>query len=178
MRAAPLLCLLTLLSAPACRRKRRPAAVTPGPASTAPVAATAAPMEVEPVDPDELLPGSLVAFGLTLPAFAINRVSTDETRMYYVPARMPQVMRYLQRRLDFSNANIQPLGAMIRGARLHDSEDPTLLDVGVRDEGDKTLLTLWNRTPIVGAPQRSLDDALRSAGYDPQTRRLQNRYNR
>jgi len=178
MRPAPLLLALTLLGASACRRKRRPAPTLQSLAAVAPVAATAAPEEVEPVDPDDLLPGSSVAFGLTLPASSINRVSTDETRMYYVPARMPQVMRYLQRRLDFGNADIQPLGAMIRGARLRESDAPTLLDIGVRDEGDKTLLTLWNRTPVVGAPQRSLDDALRAAGYDPQTRRLQNRYNR
>ena len=148
MRAAPLLLALTLLSAPACRRKRRPAPAPQTPAAVAPTTAAAAPEELEPVDPDELLPGSSVAFGLTLPASTIQRVSTDEARMYYVPARMPQVMRYLQRRLDFSNANIQPLGAMIRGARLHESDAPTVLDIGVRDEGDKTFLTLWNLSLI------------------------------
>lgn len=177
MRATALLLALALLGAPACRRKRRPAP-TPQATTAAPAAAPAAAEEVEPVDPDELLPGSTVAFGLTLPASSISRVSTDETRMYYVPARMPQVMRYLQRRLDFGNADIQPLGAMIRGARLHASDASTVLDIGVRDEGDKTFLTLWNRTPVVGAPQRSVEDGLRAAGYDPQTRRLQDRYNR
>jgi hypothetical protein len=98
--------------------------------------------------------------------------------MFHVAARMPQVMRYLQRRLEYTQADIQPLGAMIRGARLRDSDTATVLDIGVRDEGDKTLLTLWNRTPLPSAPTRTMEEALQAAGYDPQTRRLQPRYNR
>ncbi|MFO0602125.1 MAG: hypothetical protein U0324_03070 [Polyangiales bacterium] len=179
MRAAPLALALAALAAGAgCRRRRAPAPPPPPAAPASAEPAPAPPTEPEPVDPDELLPGSAVAYGLTLPASTIDRVSTDEVRMFYVPARMPQVMRYLQRRLEFSNGDIQPLGAMIRGARLRDSDAATVLDVGVRDEGDKTLLTLWNRTPVVGAPSRTMDEALRAAGYDPQTRQLQSRYNR
>lgn len=131
-----------------------------------------------PTDPDELQPGSLIAFGLVLPSFAAARIEGDETHMYHVQAQMPRVLRYLQQRLDYTNADIQSFNAMIRSARLRDGDPGTVLDIGIRDEGNRTLLTIWNRTPAPEAPSRSRDDQLRAAGYDPQTRRLDPRYNR
>jgi hypothetical protein len=136
------------------------------------------PIEEQRLDPDELLPGSARAFGLTLPVNTAVRYESEETRMYHINAQMPRVMRYLQQRLEFATADIQPLGAMIRNAHLREAEGSSVFDVGVRDEGDRTLVTVWNRTPVPQPQQRSLDDALRAAGIDPSTRRTEARYNR
>lgn len=174
---ARILLALALFAASGCRRRRPPPPAAPL-APVAPQTSAPSPATAEPIDPEDLLPGELVAFGLPLPTATIDRIASSELRMFYVPARMPRVMRYLERRLEFSIADIQPLGAMIRGARLRENDGPIVLDVGVRDEGDRTLVTLWNRTPVVGGPTRTLNEALQAAGYDPQTRRLQHRYNR
>lgn len=159
-----------------CRRTRR----APQPPTVAVMQSHVdeAPPEEQRVDPDELLPGSARAFGLTLPVNTAVRFESEETRMYHVNAQMPRVMRYLQQRLEFATADIQPLGAMIRNAHLRDTEAPTVFDVGVRDEGDRTLVTVWNRTPVPQPQPRSIEDALRAAGIDPRTRRTEARFNR
>ncbi len=171
------LAILALLVVPlgACRKHRR--APPAPPAVVAQVAAAAAPVE-ETVDPDELLPGPTAAFGLSLPLSTQVRFESNETRMYYIPAEMPRVMRYLQQHLDYTTADIHPLGAMIRNARLREHDDSKIFDVGVRDEGTRTLVTLWDRTPIPQVAPRSMDDALRAAGIDPTTRQTMPRYNR
>lgn len=171
----PLALVLGVLSG--CRRTRRapPSATVVAAPRVAPAES---PAEESRVDPDELLPGTAQAFGLPLPVNTAVRFEDTETRMYHVNAQMPRVMRYLQQRLEFATADIQPLGAMIRHARLRDNDAPTVVDVGVRDEGDRTLVTVWNRTPIPQAQPRSMEDALRAAGIDPQTHQLEPRYNR
>ncbi len=159
-----------------CRRHRR----APPPPTVVALQTSVAetPIEEQRVDPDELLPGSARAFGLTLPVNTAVRYESEETRMYHINAQMPRVMRYLQQRLEFATADIQPLGAMIRNAHLREADGSSVFDVGVRDEGDRTLVTVWNRTPVPQPQQRSLDDALRAAGIDPSTRRTEARYNR
>ncbi len=121
----------------------------------------------------DLEPGTIRAYGLLMPVGTVERLVTDATKIYYVQAPMPRVMRYLQRRLEITTGDIHPLGAMIRNARVRTTPDgqSIFLDVGVRDEGDRTLVTLWDRTPVPAAQGRSLDDSLRAAGIDPQTRR-------
>ncbi len=170
------LCALAATSA-ACRRRprRAPPPAVVAPASEAVLAADAGVVEAEP---DELLPGRATAFGLTLPAVASARFEGDETRMYHVSAQMPRVLRYLEQRLEFNAADIQPLGAMIRGARLREGNATSVLDIGIRDEGDRTLVTVWNRTPVAVTRTRTGEESLRAAGYDPQTRRLDPLYNR
>lgn len=169
--------LITLFGvAVGCRRHRRPPPTPQAVAPSRPV--VAAPVEEERVDPNELLPGTALAFGLALPVNTAVRFEDSETRMYHVNAQMPRVMRYLQQHLEFATADIQPLGAFIRHARLRDADAATVVDVGVRDEGDRTLVTVWNRTPVPQAQARSMEDALRAAGIDPQTHRTNPRYNR
>lgn len=177
MRVSALIFMIAFGVVSGCRRTRR---VAPPPRVVVaqriiPVGAS---MEEARIDPDELLPGDAQAFGLPLPVNTAVRFEDTETRMYHVNAQMPRVMRYLQQRLEYATADIQPLGAMIRHARLRDNDASTVVDVGVRDEGDRTLVTVWNRTPIPQTQPRSLDDALRAAGIDPQTHRLDPRYNR
>mgnify|MGYP000137248381 CR=1 FL=1 len=45
--------------------------------------------EAEPVDPDELLPGTAVAFGLTLPASTIDRLSKRFEQQQVLPNHSP-----------------------------------------------------------------------------------------
>lgn len=176
MRPSLFVIVLALSALVACRRSRRVAVPPPTPVLTRqPVA----PVPEEPrTESDELLPGTALAFGLALPVNTAVRFENSETRMYHVYAQMPRVMRYLQQRLEFATADIQPLGAMIRHARLRDNVVAIVVDVGVRDEGDRTLVTVWNRTFIPQAQPRSMEDALRAAGIDPQTHRALPRYNR
>lgn len=171
-----LIAILLLLTSAGCRRRH---SATPTPqVEQSPPPTLSIPTSTAAVDTDELQQGSLVAFGLALPALAMTRVEGDETRMYHVQAQMPRVLRYIQQRLDYTSADVQPLNAMIRSARLREGNSSTVLDVGIRDEGDRTLLTVWNRTPAPETLPRSRDDQLRAAGYDPQTQRLDPRYNR
>lgn len=176
MRASPFVLVIAFGALGGCRRARRP---PPPPAiPTVPHQVAAPPVEEPRVDPEELLPGTSQAFGLALPVNTAVRFEDSETRMYHVNAQMPRVMRYLQQRLEFATADIQPLGALIRHARLRDNDAATVVDVGVRDEGDRTLVTVWNRTPVPQAQPRSMEDALRAAGIDPQTHQMNPRYNR
>ena len=179
MRRAPLRLAVFVCAGGAlvgCRRHRR---APPPPTIVALQSSIAeAQPEEQRIDPDELLPGNARAFGLTLPVNTAVRFESDETRMYHVNAQMPRVMRYLQQRLEFATADIQPLGAMIRNAHLREPEGPTVFDVGVRDEGDRTLVTLWSRTPVPQPQTRSMADALRAAGIDPRTGRTEPRFNR
>ncbi len=176
MRVWPFVLFVNVGALGGCRRARQ---ATPPPSipATAPQVIAPSTQEVR-VDPDELLPGTSQAFGLPLPVNTAVRFEDSETRMYHVNAQMPRVMRYLQQRLEFATADIQPLGALIRHARLRDTDAATVVDVGVRDEGDRTLVTVWNRTPIPQAQPRTMEDALRAAGIDPQTHQVDPRYNR
>lgn len=121
---------------------------------------------------DDLQPGTVRAFGLLMPVGTVERISTSDSRMFYVQAPMSRVMRYLQRRLEFVTAEIHPLGAMVRNARVRAAPagERFILDVGVRDEGERTMVSIWNRTPVT-VPPRSLDEGFRAAGFDPRTGR-------
>ncbi len=176
MSRAPLVAAALLVALSGCRRGRR--APPPAPTPAAHDLAPAQVVEEERVDPDELLPGSTTAFGLALPVNTAVRFEGGETRMYHVAAQMPRVMRYLQQRLEFPTADIQPLGALIRHAHVRDNDAAVVIDVGVRDEGDRTLVTVWNRTPIPQPQERTMDEALTAAHIDPRTRRTEPRYNR
>jgi hypothetical protein len=123
-------------------------------------------------DGSELEPGAARAFGLLMPAGAVERFVGDASRIYYVQAPMARVMRYLQRRLVITTAEIHPLGALVRNAqvRVAPGAQPLFVDVGVRDEGDRTMITVWNRTALP-VPTRSLEEGMRAAGVDPQSGR-------
>lgn len=173
-------CLLLALSAvAACRR--RPRAV---PAPAAPVVAAVVQersTDDAPPPTDDLLPGSLNAFGLTLPSVAHEHLNADGMKMFKVDAPMPRVMRYLEQRLEFRDADVHPLAAMIHRAIVRNIQTNFVVDVGVRDEGERTLVTVWNRTPTPVAPDaapRSLSDGLRAAGIDPATGQYAPEFNR
>jgi hypothetical protein len=120
----------------------------------------------------DLEPGTLRTFGVVLPVGAVERLSTDASRVYEVEASVPRVMRYLERRIEVVQAEVHPLGAMVRGARVRAPANGQgfVVDVGVRADGDRTTITLWNRTPVP-IPPRSIEDGLRAAGLDPRTGR-------
>jgi hypothetical protein len=126
--------------------------------------------EEVPQDPSELVPGDVVAYGVVLPVGTSLRLQGDGSRMFYVDASMARVMRYLQTHLSIQNADIHPLGALLRSARPPNDAAEFVVDVGVRDEGDRTLVTVWNRTPVDTRPM-SLEQGVRAAGIDPQTGR-------
>ncbi len=160
--------------------RRHTVAPTAGPvaiemASVAP--ALVAPT-LQPLSPQDLLPGEIVAFGLTMPIGTLPRFAGPESRIYYVDASMTRVMRYLQRRLVFSDGDIHPLGAILRGARVAETgpNAAIVVDVGVRDEGERTLVTVWNRTPSA-PPAATIEDGLRAAGVDPRTGQALPQYN-
>lgn len=164
------LCVAAAL--PACRRRARPIVQ---PAMSVPVTAAVEPAAAlgEDADPNRLLPGPETAFGLRMPVRASSRLQGPAMKMFVVDAPMPRVMQYLQERLRIQTANILPLAAMIRGAQVVEAEVGLVVDVGVRDEGDRTLVTVWNRTPPpeAAAVHRSLDEGLRAVGIDPRTGR-------
>lgn len=120
----------------------------------------------------DLEPGTLRAFGLLMPVGSTEQFHTEQQRIFFVVAPFPRVMRYLQRRLEITTGDIHPLGALVRNARLRTAPEGQILrlDVGVRDEGERTVVTLWNRT-AVAVPPRSMNDGLRAAGFDPATGR-------
>mgnify|MGYP003594898200 CR=1 FL=1 len=161
-----------------CRRRRPAQYNQPVAIAAASVVPRTDGAEPVAVDPDDLLPGRVDAYGLPLPIGATAQFDSTPTKMFRVDAQMPRVMRYLQQRLDFHDADIQPLGSMIRGARVRESAAGIVLDVGVRDEGDRTFLTIWNRTPppLPPAPV-STADSLRAAGIDPATGQTLSQYN-
>jgi hypothetical protein len=163
-----LVTLATLLAASSCESRRPRAAELPLPP---------APTPIDVVVPEnsastELEPGTLRAYGLLMPVGTVERLVTTNSKIFYVQAPMPRVMRYLQRRLEITTADIHPLGAMVRNARIRTApgSTPLFVDVGVRDEGDRTVVTVWNRTALP-APNRSMSEGLRNAGFDPQTGR-------
>lgn len=171
------LCLVA--GAMGCRRRAR-AIVQP--AMSAPVAAAVSAPPAVPVDdadPQRLLPGTESAFGLRLPLRTSPRLQNTSMKMFLVEAPMPRVMQYLQERLRIQTANIHPLAAMIRNAQVLEAGVGIVVDVGVRDEGDRTLVTVWNRStpPETAVGTRSLDEGLRGAGIDPRTGRPLPEYN-
>jgi hypothetical protein len=107
-----------------------------------------------------------------MPVGTSEVVASENERMFYVQAPMSAVMRYLQARIDIVNGEIHPLGAMVRGAhvRTNGPNENFVVDLGVRDDGGRTLVTLWNRSqqPL---PPRSTDEGYRAAGFDPATHR-------
>jgi hypothetical protein len=122
--------------------------------------------------PGELVPGTIRAFGVLMPVGTTEALATETERMFYVQAPMSAVMRYLQARIDIVNGEIHPLGAMIRNAhvRTNGPDENYVVDLGVRDENGRTLVTLWNRSQQA-LPPRSTDEGFRAAGFDPATRR-------
>lgn len=182
--ARPLgMCVVALLAAAihssGCRRRAAPRPVAPveAPAvdASAPPAGPAEPVAAA----DELLPGADQAFGLPLPVATTVRHEGAGVKMLHVPASMPRVMRYLERRLVYQNAEIAALGSLLRGARVRDVQGALTLDVGVRDEGDHTLLTVWNRTPppTPAATDNAPVDSLRAGGIDRSTGQPLPQYN-
>ncbi len=153
---------------------RRP--VAPADAGVAPVEVTedaAAVADVEYVDPSDLTPSSIRAFGVTMPVGTSEHLSEPGMKMFYVSAPMNRVMRYLQRRLTITDGDIRPLGAMIRRARVKFTPPGQALfvDVGVRDEGDRTFVTIWNRPALPIGGSISTAESLRLAGFDPDSGR-------
>jgi hypothetical protein len=122
--------------------------------------------------PGELLPGSIRAFGVLMPVGTTEVVAGESQKMFYVQAPMSAVMRYLQARIDIVSGEIHPLGAMIHSASVHTNGpgENFVVDVGVRDEGNRTLVTLWNHSQQA-LPARTTEDGLRAAGIDPRTGR-------
>lgn len=175
MRARAHHVLLLALVAAGCRRRAR----GPVPGVLPSVASTLTEVPQEPSTErsmDELLPGDQSAFGVVMPMGTSVRFDGSDMKMYRVNAQMTRVMRYLEQRLEVSRADIHPLGAMLHHASLRATQDATIVDIGVRDEGERTFVTIWNRTPATTPPQ-SLSDGLRAAGFDPQTGRLLPAYN-
>ncbi len=172
--------LLSLSAVVACHRRPREA---PAPAAAPVAAAVVREQSVDDATPanDDLLPGSMSAFGLAMPTVAREHLTTDSMKMFRVEAPMPRVMRYLEQRLEVHDADIQPLAALIRRGIVRNVQSNFIVDVGVRDEGDRTLVTIWNRTPApvaADATPRSLDDGLRAVGIDPSTGQYAPEYNR
>ena len=168
--------LLGPLAGVGCTRRRRPP-----PAPTAPPPAPADPEPGDPPEPaaplaaDDLLPGSILAFGLPMPQGSTVRFSSPALQVYHLPASMPRVMRYLERHLAVRSAEVMALGAMLRGARMREGSSTSLLDVGVRDEGGVCTVTVWDRTPPPVPPmppggERS-PEVIRQQGIDPATGR-------
>ena len=173
-----LLSAVALLALAACHRRPRDPAPTP-PAAPAPTL-TERVVDDAPATSDDLLPGALVAFGLPMPTVTQERLGTDDMKIFRVDAPMPRVMRYLEQRLEVHEADIHPLAAVIHRAIVRGVQSNLIVDVGVRDEGDRTMVTVWNRTPpppSANAP-RTLDEGLRAVGFDPATGRYSPEFNR
>lgn len=169
------LSVIALLALPACRPRAETRTEDPWAEALPTDAATVTHdggVAVRGMLPGELLPGSVRAFGLVMPIGTNEVITSENQRMFYVQAPMPAVMRYLQHRIDIINAEIHPLGAMIHDVHVHTAGpgENFTLDVGVRDEGDRTLVTLWNRSQLP-VPPRTEDEGFRAAGFDPRTRR-------
>jgi len=136
-------------------------------------AADASVSDAETVDPFDLAPGSIRAFGVVMPIGTSEHLSEPTMKMFYIGAPMNRVMRYLQRRLVITDGDIRPLGAMIRRARVKFTPPGQTLfvDVGLRDEGDRTFVTMWNRPALPPAPPIGTAESLRMAGFDPDSGR-------
>jgi hypothetical protein len=171
------LSLLSVASVSACGRKPPAPAVELAPVELVDAGVVEDVAEYSALD---LLPGSVRAFGLVMPMGTTEHLSDNTMKMFYVSAPMMRVMRYLQRRLVITNGDIRPLGALIRHAQVR-FIDPALgqfVDVGVRDEGDRTFVTVWNR-PTAGRPDRPItaEQSMRLAGFDPDSGRPLERNN-
>ena len=172
--------LLSLSAVIACHRRPRALPST----TSAPVAAAVVQeqsVDDAPTSNDDLLPGNMTAFGLPMPTVAREHLVTDSMKMFRVEAPMSRVMRYLEQRLEVHDADIHPLAALIHRGIVRNVQTNFIVDVGVRDEGDRTLVTVWNRTPApvaADATPRSLDDGLRAVGIDPATGQYAPEYNR
>lgn len=177
MRARVASALLSLSTVAACHRRPR---TPPPPAAVPVVAAVVREQTVDDAPPasDDLLPGSISAFGLPMPTVAREHLASDGMKAFRIEASMPRVMRYLEQRLEMHDADIHPLAAMIHRAIVRGVQSNLIVDVGVRDEGDRTLVTVWNRTPAPAAPPRSAEDSLRAVGIDPATGQFSPEYNR
>lgn len=170
--------VLPLLALAACHRRPRAPDVpsVPVPAEVVEVPTVE---EAQPVNSD-LLPGTLSAFGLPMPTVTQQRLATDDMKIFRVDAAMPLVMRYLEQRLEVHEADIHPLAAVIHRGVVRGVHSNLIVDVGVRDEGDRTMVTVWNRTPppaMTTAP-RSLEDGLREVGFNPATGQYAPEFNR
>jgi hypothetical protein len=161
--------VLPLLAMAACRRTRAPQ--PPASATVPAVVAEVRDVEDAPRANNDLLPGPLNAFGLRMPMASTAGLSSSDMKMFRVEAPMPRVMRYLEHRLDVHNADIHPLAAVIHHATVRGTESNMVVDVGVRDEGDRTLVTVWNRTspPAPSGAPPGVADGLRAVGIDPAT---------
>lgn len=170
--------VLPLLALAACHRRQR-LPQPPAPQAPQPAAIEAQATADVPAPTDDLLPGSLNAFGLPMPTVARERLSTDDMKMFRVDAPMSRVMRYLEQRLEVHETDIHPLAAVIHRAIVRGVQSNLVIDVGVRDEGDRTLVTVWNRTPPA-PPARppTLDEGLRAVGVDPATGQYAPEFNR
>jgi hypothetical protein len=152
--------------------RRGPATTDAGVSSNEP-ASDAEFVDVEAIDPSELVAGSLRAFGLLLPVGTTEHLSDGNMKMFYISAPMSRVMRYMQRRLVITDGDIRPLGALIRRARVKNTPPGQTLfvDVGLRDEGDRTFVTVWSRPALPPGPPVSTGESLRMAGFDPDSGR-------
>jgi hypothetical protein len=158
----------------ACNGRTTPATVEESqPSSVRNASVTDAAVAAPPVHGDDLEPGNLRAFGLLMPVGTNEQFANDSTKIFYVQGSLTRVMRYLERRLDIPNAEIHPLGAMIRNAHVRTTPDGEnrFVDVGLRDENDRTMVTVWNRSSLPVAP-RTTAEGLRAAGFDPHGRPL------
>nr|MBK7065540.1 hypothetical protein [Deltaproteobacteria bacterium] len=173
-----LLSVVALLALAACHRRPR-APQPPAPAVPAEVVEERV-VEEAPAATDDLLPGTLNAFGLPMPTVTQERLVTGDMKIFRVDAPMPRVMRYLEQRLEVHNADIHPLAAVIHRAIVRGVQSNLIVDVGVRDEGDRTMVTVWNRTPppAATAAPRTLDEGLRAVGFDPATGQYAPEFNR
>ena len=115
-----------------------------------------------------------------MPTVTQERLGTDDMKMFRVDAPMPRVMRYLEQRLEVHDADIHPLAAVIHRAIVRGVRSNLVVDVGVRDEGDRTLVTVWNRTPPPSATATppTVDEGLRAVGVDPRTGQYAPEFNR
>ena len=172
MQAARVSALVALTFLPACHGHRR-FAPDAGGASALVRRTVEADVDLTAAPSDELVPGPLNAFGLPLPSASRERFGNADTKMFTVEAAMPRVMRYLERRLEMRYADIHPLAAVIHGAVVKEARTGLVIDVGVRDEGERTLVTIWNRTPPTQAlgSEVTPEQGLRAAGIDPSTGR-------
>ncbi len=130
-------------------------------------------VDVENIDPSDLVPGSIRSYGVLMPLGTQLHHEEPGMQMFYVSAPMNRVMRYMQRRLIITNGDIRPLGAFVRRARVRYSQPGQALfvDMGLRDEGDRTFVTVWNRPALAPPLPMSTADSLRRAGFDPDSGR-------
>lgn len=175
MRQATTVALVVWAALASCQRREE---LTPPIVAPVIIAADVGPVIEVETSSDDLLPGDHTAFGLVMPVQTTVRLEGNELKIFRVTAPMSRVMRYLQQRLEMTQADIHPLAAMIRSASVRDAGAALMVDVGVRDEGDSTLVTVWNRAPSTTVPPvNGLEEGLRAVGIDPATGRVRPEFN-